>query len=348
MPPPQRRSLIESIRGDSPFGSPSISSTFRIPPVEESTDGPLSPPRPKPRPQLKYTPQKVTLRLADKEKTRRNKIRQAAQKLGITFKLTPWKHREDPAPAFERSNDFMVVTDIPVRPTAYNQITCPNLDKESYSQILFSFPTSIRRRIYGFCFPAQTRHVSLSPYFAIKNVWEHDHFANPWDILESVKGGLESFHLLREDLYTFFWSEYHFHVTVTAFSGPHVSPLSHTWLREHLSRVQALTLEVDYTRFGGSCVRQAPIFGYNMDKEDKLLANIFNDLAIRADGSTIWELNVLCRRYAGFQPYNDSAFVARFGKDPGKVNMIPFECVCHSAILFDRNTKIIATTHFFQ
>lgn len=137
-------------------------------------------------------------------------------------------------------------------------------------------------------------------------------------------GGLASFRLLRKDLYTFFWSEYHFHVTITAFSGPHVSPLSHTWLYEHLSCVQALTIEVDYTRFGGSCVRQAPVYGYNMDKEDRLLTNIFNGLATRFDGSTIWELNVLCRRYAGFQPYNDKEFVTKFGKDPGKRIILSF------------------------
>ncbi|CAG8980974.1 hypothetical protein HYALB_00011082 [Hymenoscyphus albidus] len=324
--PPQRRSLIESLRADSPFGTPSISSTFRVPPIAEF-----------PNAAVKSKTQAIDILTGraftsdDKEKSRKSKskfrktIREKALKLGKSFKVNAWAIRENPEPAFERSNDFMVITDIRTRPTAFAQVIFPKLDKASNNQALFALSTVIRRRIYGFCFPAEDRPISLSPYFATKAVWEMDHFAHPWDVLEDVKGGLESFSLLRQDLYTYFWSVYHFHVTINAFSGPKLSPMSHVWLYDHLSSIQSLTIEVDYTRFGGSCVKQASAFGYNMEKEDRLLTGIFVGLAKRSDKSTIQELNILCRRFAGFQPYDDKEFVAKFGKD-----LIPY---CPDSVL---------------
>lgn len=131
----------------------------------------------------------------------------------------------------------------------FDQLLASN-DTTTATHPLFTLPTNIRRRIYGYCLPTEDRTISLSPHFATKAVWPNGHFASPWDVLEEVMGGLSSFKALRNELMVYFWTEYKFHVTLNPFSGPTFSPLSHVWLQEHLGMVQKLTLEVDLTRFG--------------------------------------------------------------------------------------------------
>jgi hypothetical protein len=186
-------------------------------------------------------------------------------------------------------------------------------------------PSVIRRRIYGFCFPEEPRPITLSPSFATRHVFGEGYFAQVWDVLEDVRGGLESFSFLRKDLLTFFWSEYHFHVTINTFTGPKLSPLSHIWLLQHVGSIKVLTVEIDYTRLGGSCRKLASTLGYNRDKEDKQLTAIFEGLADRTDGSSIDELTILCRRFAGFQPHNDSKFRELLGKAPGMLHHLSVE-----------------------
>ncbi|KAI9051794.1 hypothetical protein LZ554_004061 [Drepanopeziza brunnea f. sp. 'monogermtubi'] len=167
---------------------------------------------------------------------------------------------------------------------------------------LFALPPSVKRRIYGFCFPDEARKINLSPYFATKAVFPDGYFANPWDILDSVAGGLEASSQLRNELMTYFWTAYHFHVTLNEFSGPKLSPLSHVWLIEHLDAVQHLTIEIDFTRFGCSHLRDAKRFGYNMTKTTLLFAIIVRGLGDRPAHSNISQINLMCRRYSGARP----------------------------------------------
>ncbi|KAJ5041541.1 uncharacterized protein L3040_005124 [Drepanopeziza brunnea f. sp. 'multigermtubi'] len=167
---------------------------------------------------------------------------------------------------------------------------------------LFALPPSVKRRIYGFCFPNEARKINLSPYFATKAVFPEGYFANPWDILDSVAGGLEASSQLRNELMTYFWTAYHFHVTLNEFSGPKLSPLSHVWLIEHLDAVQHLTIEVDFTRFGCSHLRDAKRFGYNMTKTTLLFAIIVRGLGDRPAHSNISQIHLMCRRYSGARP----------------------------------------------
>jgi hypothetical protein len=241
--------------------------------------------------------------------------------MAMRFKSDEDVALESPVPELNRDIDLMVVNEshLPFRAATYRKIAgvSRSLTPKSQARRLFTLPSAIRRRIYGFCFPEESRHITLSPRFATKAVFGPAYFADPWDILEDVRGGLESFGFLRKDLLTYFWSEYHFHVTVNAFSGPKLSPLSHVWLLQHVGSIKALTVEIDYTRFGGSCRKLAPTFGYNMDKENKQLLAIFNGLAKRRDASTIDELNILCRQYAGFRPQTDRRSSESSGSEPG-------------------------------
>ena len=175
-------------------------------------------------------------------------------------------------------------------------------DATATAHPLFALPARIRRQIYGYCFPLESRKISLSPRFATKAVWANGYFASPWDILDEVMGGLGSFRALRGDVMTYFWAEYQFHVTLTPFSGPVFSPLSHVWMQDYLGLVQKLTVEADLTRFGGSQLVAAPKFGYDVDKIEALLVDIVKGILKRPSGITMAEFNLMCRRFAGFRP----------------------------------------------
>ncbi|PBP26343.1 alpha beta hydrolase fold protein [Diplocarpon rosae] len=160
-------------------------------------------------------------------------------------------------------------------------------------------PSDIKRRIYGFCFLDEARKLTLSPSFATRAVFPEDYFACPWDVLDPVWGGLEAFSVLRLELLVYFWTHYHFHVTLNEFSGPIFSPLSHVWILRYLDKIQHLTMEVDFTRFGCSQLKDAKKFGYNMEKTRIVLATMIAGLSARPVGSTIAQLHLMCRRYDG-------------------------------------------------
>ncbi|KAH7327256.1 hypothetical protein BKA65DRAFT_64838 [Rhexocercosporidium sp. MPI-PUGE-AT-0058] len=124
--------------------------------------------------------------------------------------------------------------------------------------------------------------------------------------MDSVAGGLQSFSMLRKELMTYFWSEYHFHVTLNEFSGPKLSPLSHVWLLRYLPIVQRITIEVDFTKFGCSQLKDAKKFGFNLSKTRQLLNVIVCGLGGRPVNSSVAELHLMCRRYAGFRPLHDT------------------------------------------
>ena len=135
------------------------------------------------------------------------------------------------APELDRSIDLFIVSHQPVedKPIFDRILLSRNTDIAREDHFLFTLPANIRQKIYGYCFPHEPRRISLSPRFATKAVFPDDYFASPWDVLDMVFGGLQSFPGLRHELMIYFWTEYHFHVTLSPFSGPKFSPLSNVW-----------------------------------------------------------------------------------------------------------------------
>lgn len=222
-----------------------------------------------------------------------------------------------PTVPFDRSVDLVAIASDIEDVTLPGGVCCP-ADSGDKRFAINRLPTTVQRMIYAFCFPTEPRKVSLSPWFATKAVFNsRNYFAHPLDILDNVSGGLQAFHALRKDLMNFFWTNYHFHVTLNTFSGPKFSPFSHVWLHDYLPIVQFLTVEVDFTRFGGDCVKIAPEFGYHMRREEKLLMGIIAGLRNREESPVMAELNLLCRRYAGYHPYQDPEFIKKFGASQG-------------------------------
>jgi hypothetical protein len=225
--------------------------------------------------------------------------------------LIPIHEEERYEPYFERTVDLLA-TAAPHEISIDQMEVFENLvnayDERNGGHPLSALPATVRHKIYSYCFEElETRRINLSPKFATRAVFPNDYFASPWNVLDPVWGGREAFRALRHDLMDYFWTTYHFHITLNVFSGPMFSPLSHVWLLNFLDRIQRLTIEFDFTRFGGSTLKIAPAFGHNNDKVEDLLFGLFQKLLERPDKLTIAEINLMCRRYAGSRSYTDKS-----------------------------------------
>jgi hypothetical protein len=219
--------------------------------------------------------------------------------------LLPIEEEERDKPTFDRSVDLVAIAaphKISIDQTEVFEQLVSAYDEQNGEHRLSALPAAVRHRIYAFCFEGfERRKINLSPKFAVRAVFPDSHFLSPWNVLDPVFGGVHAFRALRHDLMTYFWTTYHFHVTLNVFSGPVFSPLSHIWLLNFLDRIQRLTIEVDFTRFGGSSMRLAPSFGHNNDKLEDLLLGLIRGLKERPGRLTMAELNLMCRRYGGFR-----------------------------------------------
>lgn len=232
----------------------------------------------------------------------RSQTRQSDRTITVVPTPRTWAEPRPPPPDLDQSVDYVVDTGDLVHPLVIYEHLVSQDNDAARDNPFFALPSSIRNRIYGFCFPEEDRRISLAPGFATRGVWPNDHFASPWDVLENVMGGLGASRAMRRDLMAYFWASYHFHVTLTQFSGPNFSPLSHVWLQDYLGMVQHLTVEIDQTRFGASHLSNAPLLGYNMNKLEVLLATIVDGILDGDDRISMAEFNLMCRRYAGFRP----------------------------------------------
>lgn len=232
--------------------------------------------------------------------TGRETLRCQRRYVSTTAKETtlPWD------PPFDRNWDLMANDGVPSDLNNLFEHSLPSRPNSTYSP-LFNLPIKVRRKIYSFCLPdSRNITVCLSPHFAIKNCYHGYYFTSPWDVLETVVGGLGSFNLLRNDLMTYFWTEYQFHVTLTPFCNSTFTPLSSVWLPNFLDRIQHLTIEIDLTRFGGNALKFARRFGYNMEKMERLLLAIVDGLMDRSGRMS--ELTLLCRRFDGNRPVDEN------------------------------------------
>ncbi|CAD6445988.1 f860a0a9-079d-4e1e-bbe1-43a05074760f [Sclerotinia trifoliorum] len=205
---------------------------------------------------------------------------------------------------FDRNWDLMADDGVPVDFNDLFKHCLPPRQNNNFS-LFFHLPVNVRRRVYSYCLPDRNGiTILLSPHFVIKNCYHGYYFSSPWNVLECVAGGLASFSLMRNDLMTYFWTEYQFHVTLSPFCNSVFTPLSSVWLPNFLDRIQHLTIEIDLTRFGGNALKFARRFGYNMEKMESLLLAVVNGL-IKREGKMA-ELTLLCRRFDGHRPIDEN------------------------------------------
>jgi hypothetical protein len=251
-------------------------------------------------------------------------------------------------PHFERSIHLYELSDVQINQERVCEELLAIENNIPKSHLLFKLPVTVRRRIYNYCFPNESRRISLSPRWATKAVFTDGHFASPWEVLEPVFGGMHAFQQLRYDLMTYFWTKYHFHVTLSPFTGPKFSPLSQVWLSKYLDIVQYLTVEADLARFGFGTQEFAAAFGHNMYKTENLLIDIVKGLTNRRGKTTMAEFNLLCRRYSDFRTFaasdpttfetRKSSFSLQFMEGPVLTSLVQFNTVqttlCISLMLF--------------
>ncbi|KAF7887962.1 uncharacterized protein EAF01_011116 [Botrytis porri] len=207
-------------------------------------------------------------------------------------------------PPFDRNWDLCANDGVPLNSNESFEHCLPPRMSDKFSPF-FDMPTKVRRKIYFYCLPSSTDiMVSLSPEFAWRNCYHDYYFTSPWNVLEMVSGALASFSLMRNDLMTYFWTEYHFHVTLTPFCSSIFTPLSSIWLPKFLDRIQHLTIELDLTRFGGNALKFARRFEYNVEKMERLLLDLVSGLMQRR--GRMAELTLLCRRFNGYRPFDEN------------------------------------------
>ncbi|TGO22929.1 hypothetical protein BPAE_0150g00230 [Botrytis paeoniae] len=207
-------------------------------------------------------------------------------------------------PPFDRNWDLCANDGVPMDSNESFENCLPPRQNDNFSPF-FDMPTRVRRKIYSYCLPSSTdTTVSLSPEFAWRNCYHDYYFTSPWSVLEMVSGALASFSVMRNDILTYFWTEYHFHVTLTPFCSSIFTPLSSIWLLNFLNRVQHLTIELDLTRFGGNALKFARRFEYNMEKMESLLLDLVGGLIQRR--GRMAELTLLCRRFNGYRPVDEN------------------------------------------
>jgi hypothetical protein len=171
--------------------------------------------------------------------------------------------------------------------------------------ILFKLQSSLRRKIYGYIFelPPKGKKVTLSIPSATKDVYPPDYFITPWDLIHQVAGALGTCRQMRNELLTYFWNTYHFHVTFSPFTvGPVFSGLSIKWLNLYAERVNYLTVEVDMTKLEFSACKDAKLLKKSNDKVQKVIYNLVNALDRKRHKNVMAHLTLLVRRYFGFRP----------------------------------------------
>lgn len=167
----------------------------------------------------------------------------------------------------------------------------------------FKLDANCKQLILKYCFPDGDRKISLSRRQFTEAVFPHDYFANPSDVLDDVWGLLESCRALRKEVYTYFWSQFHFHITVNEFTGPLTSPMSHKWIQPYLPLIQRLTIERDFTRLAGGSSKEATLLNFKVSKKVReMIKTIVDGLKSREEGMYMAELHLMGRKYAGYRP----------------------------------------------
>lgn len=170
---------------------------------------------------------------------------------------------------------------------------------------LTSLPAIVRRLIVSYVLPQPEdgRKVTLAPEFAISQFYPEDYFLDPfWDILQDAEGLMLASKQHRDDVQTYFWTTYHFHISLSSFTTPALSKLTMQWLPLYADRIQHLSVELDFTRLGLSSRPSAPLLATGVDKMKVLIDDLVKSLVARSAGRHMAEIHLMCRRYKGMRP----------------------------------------------
>lgn len=219
-----------------------------------------------------------------------------------------------------RAIDFVVCADpcdIPIEESIRFKLMVPSGRHSSGVNDLFSVPQEVRRQIYSYIFPKEKHPILLSPIWSTKETrsvgndgkipgdffWPEDFFVPPGRILnKTMQKVMSSSMAIRHEFMAYFWSEYKFHVILSPWTRPLNARLVHEWLPRFLEIVQHLTIEVDFTKYGGSNYDEAfeEAFGsavrFRRDTAQPWLRRLCTGLSERRTGLTLKHLHIYCRK----------------------------------------------------
>ena len=240
----------------------------------------------------------------------------------VRFDLTPVKKSPMPTPmasipeqvrpAFERSHDRVASHEqqpLPLREFQF-ALGCipprapPPKEKQQPKNMIFFRKTDsrIRHIIYHHMFDVRPSYklVTLTKDFATRDVFPPDYFITPWEILRGVEGALLTCREMHDEVMTFFWQSYRFHVTFSPFTlGPTFSGLSIKWLNKYADRVNHLAVEIDLSF---SAAENADLLKPALAKLDNVLVDLVKALHSRKLKNHMSDLHLMMRRYAGLRP----------------------------------------------
>lgn len=223
-------------------------------------------------------------------------------------------------PNYARDHDRVACHEIqpwPIREFHY-ALNCipprgpPPSGKEQPESMIFFKKTnsSIRHNIYHFMFSTRPGYklVTLSKDFATKDVFPPDYFITPWEILKEVEGALLTSREMHDEVMTYFWQTYRFHVTFSPFTvGPTFSGLSIKWLNMYADRVNHLTVEFDLTKLGYSAAKDANLLKPALSKVDKVIIDLVGAIRRRGGINNMSDLHLMLRRFDGLRPLPEGA-----------------------------------------
>jgi hypothetical protein len=219
---------------------------------------------------------------------------------------------EQSSPPYDRNADIVWWSGVDSKPLDEFLRSLPDLkfrrNKQQDPKMTFfkKITPAIRCKIYAYVYehPANGKLVNLSKDFTTKDVFPPDFFIAPWDLLKHAEGALSSCMQMRDELFTYFWNTYHFHVTFSPFSiGPVFSALSIRLLNAYAQRVSHLTVEIDMTNLAFSAAKDAHLLKQSNRKLQKVVLNLVIALGRRRQkGNIMARLTLLARRYLGCRP----------------------------------------------
>jgi hypothetical protein len=174
----------------------------------------------------------------------------------------------------------------------------------------------IRRRIYYYVFdidPLDEKRISLSQEFATKDVFPPGFYYAPWDVLHVAKGALLSCHPIRNEVMTYFWNTFKFHITISQFTlGPTFGGLGMDYLKFYATRINDLSLEIDLSRLSFSSAKDAYLLDgdgcvKNLSKVAEAIKGLVLAIRRREGHNYMKRLHLMVRRYDGFRPLDETA-----------------------------------------
>lgn len=162
------------------------------------------------------------------------------------------EYQQDPVPPpgplpvpskFSRSCDLLVVSDatFPTEEAILRSILLPEVVNKGRTFLNLLIP--IRRRIYRYCFTDDNRPIILSNPWTFRATFGPSHFARPSEILKPILGAL-SVPYLRDELLSYYWSHYSFHISISPFGAQRPSPFLDLRLSYYFEEIQHLTVSV--------------------------------------------------------------------------------------------------------